>query len=320
MELIELTSYTHEEKFHIAKNHLIPKQAKRHGLNGRTLRIQDNAIHALIDGYTREAGVRKLERAVAALCRRAAVQVASEEKKRVTVLASDLENLLGPQKYKQEALRPRDEVGVVTGLAWTSVGGETMPVEVAVMDGTGKLELTGSLGDVMKESAHAAVSFIRSHAAALHIDQNFYKEKDIHIHVPEGAVPKDGPSAGITLATALVSALTDVPVRRDLAMTGEITLRGRVLPIGGLKEKSMAAYRTGVKTVVIPADNLPDLAEIDPAVKAGVEFVPASELSTVFHTALLPQTNQPDAAAPDTEKPADPVPHINPRQQPAVAQ
>lgn len=320
MELIELTSYTHEEKFHIAKNHLIPKQAKRHGLNGRTLRIQDNAIHALIDGYTREAGVRKLERAVAALCRRAAVQVASEEKKRVTVLASDLENLLGPQKYKQEALRSRDEVGVVTGLAWTSVGGETMPVEVAVMDGTGKLELTGSLGDVMKESAHAAVSFIRSHAAALHIDQNFYKEKDIHIHVPEGAVPKDGPSAGVTLATALVSALTDVPVRRDLAMTGEITLRGRVLPIGGLKEKSMAAYRTGVKTVVIPADNLPDLAEIDPAVKAGVEFVPASELSTVFHTALLPQTNQPDAAAPDTEKPADPVPHINPRQQPAVAQ
>ena len=320
MELIELTSYTHEEKFHIAKNHLIPKQAKRHGLNGRTLRIQDNAIHALIDGYTREAGVRKLERAVAALCRRAAVQVASEEKKRVTVLASDLENLLGPQKYKQEALRPRDEVGVVTGLAWTSVGGETMPVEVAVMDGTGKLELTGSLGDVMKESARAAVSFIRSHAAALHIDQNFYKEKDIHIHVPEGAVPKDGPSAGVTLATALVSALTDVPVRRDLAMTGEITLRGRVLPIGGLKEKSMAAYRTGVKTVVIPADNLPDLAEIDPAVKAGVEFVPASELSTVFHTALLPQTNQPDAAAPDTEKPADPVPHINPRQQPAVAQ
>ena len=195
-----------------------------------------------------------------------------------------------------------------------------MPGDVAVMDCSGKLEVTGSLGDVMKESARAAVSFIRSHAAALHIDQNFYKEKDIHIHVPEGAVPKDGPSAGVTLATALVSALTDVPVRRDLAMTGEITLRGRVLPIGGLKEKSMAAYRTGVKTVVIPADNLPDLAEIDPAVKAGVEFVPASELSTVFHTALLPQTNQPDAAAPDTEKPADPVPHINPRQQPAVAQ
>ena len=172
----------------------------------------------------------------------------------------------------------------------------------------------------MKESAQAGISYIRSVSEKYHLPENTFTEYDFHIHIPEGAVPKDGPSAGVTLATALVSALTDVPVRRDLAMTGEITLRGRVLPIGGLKEKSMAAYRTGVKTVVIPADNLPDLAEIDPAVKAGVEFVPASELSTVFHTALLPQTNQPDAAAPDTEKPADPVPHINPRQQPAVAQ
>lgn len=320
MELIELASYTHEEKFHIAKDHLIPKQTKRHGLSGRTLRIQDDALHALIDGYTREAGVRKLERAVASLCRRAAVQIADGEKKRVTVTAGELESFLGPQKFKPETILPRDEIGVVTGLAWTSVGGETMPVEVAVMDGTGKLELTGSLGDVMKESAHAAVSFIRSHADALHIDKNFYKEKDIHIHVPEGAVPKDGPSAGVTLATALVSALTDVPVRRDLAMTGEITLRGRVLPIGGLKEKSMAAYRTGVKTVVIPADNVPDLAEIDPAVRAGVEFVPASELSTVFRTALLPQNSQQNAAPEEAEAPVDPVPHIKPRQQPTVAQ
>lgn len=320
MELIELASYTHEEKFHIAKDHLIPKQTKRHGLSGRTLRIQDDALHALIDGYTREAGVRKLERAVASLCRRAAVQIADGEKKRVTVTAGELESFLGPQKFKPETILPRDEIGVVTGLAWTSVGGETMPVEVAVMDGTGKLELTGSLGDVMKESAHAAVSFIRSHADALHIDKNFYKEKDIHIHVPEGAVPKDGPSAGVTLATALVSALTDVPVRRDLAMTGEITLRGRVLPIGGLKEKSMAAYRTGVKTVVIPADNVPDLAEIDPAVRAGVEFVPASELSTVFRTALLPQNSQQNAAPEEAEAPVDHVPHIKPRQQPTVAQ
>lgn len=320
MELIELASYTHEEKFHIAKKHLIPKQAKRHGLNGRTLRIHDDAIHALIDGYTREAGVRKLERAIASLCRRAAVQVAGEAQKRVTVTAGELESLLGPQKYKPEAIRPHDEVGVVTGLAWTSVGGETMPVEVAVMDGSGKLELTGSLGDVMKESAHAAVSFIRSHADMLHVDQNFYKEKDIHIHVPEGAVPKDGPSAGVTLATALVSALTGMPVRRDLAMTGEITLRGRVLPIGGLKEKSMAAYRTGVKTVVIPADNVPDLAEIDPAVKAGVEFVPASELSTVLRTALLSAGQKKDAAPEEKEAPTEPVPHIQQRQQPAVAQ
>lgn len=318
MELIELASYTHEEKFHIAKNHLIPRQAKRHGLSGRTLRIRDDAIHTLIDGYTREAGVRKLERAIASLCRRAAVQIADEAQKRVTVTSGELEGLLGPQKFKPEAIRSRDEVGVATGLAWTSVGGETMPVEVAVMDGTGKLELTGSLGDVMKESAHAAVSFIRSHANALQIDQNFYKEKDIHIHVPEGAVPKDGPSAGVTLATALVSALTDVPVRRDLAMTGEITLRGRVLPIGGLKEKSMAAYRTGVKTVVIPADNVPDLAEIDPVVRAGVEFVPASELSTVFRTALLSEKQQTNTAQEET--PADPIPHIKPRQQPVVAQ
>ena len=211
-------------------------------------------------------------------------------------------------------------MGVCTGLAWTSVGGELLKIEVVVCEGKGKLVLTGQLGDVMKESALAAFTYIRSRAKELGLPADFNEKVDIHIHVPEGAVPKDGPSAGVTLATALVSALTDVPVRRDLAMTGEITLRGRVLPIGGLKEKSMAAYRTGVKTVVIPADNLPDLAEIDPAVKAGVEFVPASELSTVFHTALLPQTNQPDAAAPDTEKPADPVPHINPRQQPAVAQ
>lgn len=320
MELIELASYTHEEKYHIAKNHLIPRQAKRHGLNGRTLRIRDDAIRALIDGYTREAGVRKLERAIASLCRRAAVQIAGEEQKRVTVAAGELEGLLGPQKYKPEAIRPHDEVGVVTGLAWTSVGGETMPVEVAVMDGTGQLELTGSLGDVMKESAHAAVSFIRSHADMLHVNQNFYKEKDIHIHVPEGAVPKDGPSAGVTLATALVSALTNVPVRRDLAMTGEITLRGRVLPIGGLKEKSMAAYRTGVKIMVIPADNVPDLAEIDPAVRAGVEFVPASELATVFHTALLPADRQAGAPQEETQARVEPVPHIKPRQQPAMAQ
>ncbi len=323
MELIELASYTHEEKFYIAKNHLVPKQAKRHGLNGRSLRIQDSAIHALIDGYTREAGVRKLERAIASLCRGAAVQIADGEKKRVTIAADDLERFLGPKKFKPEVIRSHDEVGVVTGLAWTSVGGETMPVEVAVMDGTGKLELTGSLGDVMKESAHAAVSFIRSHADTLHVDKNFYKEKDIHIHVPEGAVPKDGPSAGVTLATALVSALTNMPVRRDLAMTGEITLRGRVLPIGGLKEKSMAAYRTGVKTVVIPADNVPDLAEIDPAVKAGVEFVPASELSTVFRTALLPQSGRTDTPTEQAEKTgpaADAMPHIKPRQQPSVAQ
>ena len=233
---------------------------------------------------------------------------------------TNLHKYLGKEKYQYQMANETDEVGIVRGLAWTSVGGVTLQIEVNVMPGKGQITLTGKLGDVMKESARTGISYIRSIGESYGLEEDYFEKHDIHIHIPEGAVPKDGPSAGITLATALVSALTDVPVRRDLAMTGEITLRGRVLPIGGLKEKSMAAYRTGVKTVVIPADNLPDLAEIDPAVKAGVEFVPASELSTVFHTALLPQTNQPDAAAPDTEKPADPVPHINPRQQPAVAQ
>ncbi|BCI61084.1 Lon protease 1 [Eubacteriaceae bacterium CHKCI005] len=286
MEIIRLGSYTQEEKFHIAKEHLIPQERKRHGLNGRTLKFDDAAIHDLIGGYTREAGVRGLNREIASLCRKAAKIIAGEEAKSVSVTSSNLEELLGPKRFRRENDGRKDEVGVVTGLAWTSVGGETMPVEVAVMDGVGKVELTGSLGNVMKESARAAVSYIRAHADVLGVERDFYKTKDIHIHVPEGAVPKDGPSAGVTITTALVSALTGIPVKGDVAMTGEITLRGRVIPIGGLKEKTMAALRSGIKTVVIPMDNQPDLAELSDTVRENLHFVPADRLETVLETAL----------------------------------
>ena len=287
MEVIELGSYTAEEKFHIAKKHLIPKQLKKHGLTARQLHFTDGAIRAVIDGYTREAGVRRLEQQIASVCRKAAKRIAGGET-RITVKESDLGELLGNPKYKEEKLRDTDEVGVVNGLAWTSVGGELLEVEAAVLDGTGKLELTGSLGDVMKESAHAAMSYVRSRADKLEIDSKFYKNKDIHIHCPEGAVPKDGPSAGVTMTTALVSALTGAPVRRNVAMTGEVTLRGRVLPIGGLKEKSMAAYIRGIDMVIIPKANVPDLDEVDNAVKAAVRFVPVSHVDEVLDIALLP--------------------------------
>lgn len=287
MEIIELSGYTNEEKFNIAKKHLVPKQAKLHGLNGRTFKINDKALYALIDGYTREAGVRKLEQKIAALCRKAAAQIVGGEAKSLTVKEGDLEKLLGPKKYLPLSVDKEAEVGVVNGLAWTSVGGEMLQVEAAVFDGTGKVELTGSLGDVMKESAMAAVSFIRSKADKYGIDHNFYKEKDIHIHVPEGAVPKDGPSAGVTMATALLSALTNTPVNQFVAMTGEISLRGRVLPIGGLREKTMAAYRMGIKTVIIPQKNVPDLSEIDEKVRAALKFVPVTELDEVFEQALV---------------------------------
>lgn len=287
MEIIELPSYTNEEKFHIAKEHLIPKQAKLHGLNGRTFKINDKALYALIDGYTREAGVRKLEQKIAALCRKAAAEIVGGEAKSLTVRESNLEKLLGPKKYVPLSIDNEAEVGVVNGLAWTSVGGEMLQVEAAVFDGTGKVELTGSLGDVMKESAMAAVSYIRSNADKYGIDPKFYKEKDIHIHVPEGAVPKDGPSAGVTMATALLSALTQIPVNRFVAMTGEISLTGRVLPIGGLREKTMAAYRMGIKTVVIPKKNVPDLAETDEKVRVAIEFIPVERLDEVFDAALI---------------------------------
>jgi ATP-dependent Lon protease len=286
MEVIELYSYTHEEKFNIAKKHLIPKQIKQHGLKANNLRISDDALRQIIDGYTREAGVRKLERKIAAISRVAAVGVAQEDFQRMTVTPANLETILGPAKFKPED-DYKDEVGAVNGLAWTSVGGEMLKIEVAIVPGKGKVELTGSLGGVMKESAKAAVTYIRSRAGELLIDEEFYKTKDIHIHVPQGAVPKDGPSAGAAIATALASALTGTPVHGKVAMTGEISLRGKVLPIGGLKEKTMAAYRAGMTKVLVPKDNEADLFEVDDIVKSSVEFVIAEKLEDVFDTAFI---------------------------------
>ena len=287
MEIIELGSYTDEEKMMIAKNHLISKQLQKHGLKKSQLRITDEAIREIIACYTRESGVRNLERAFGEICRKAAIQIVSqEEPKRITVMGSNLERFLGVRKFLPDRLPCADQVGLVTGLAWTSVGGETLEVEVNVMDGSGKLELTGNLGDVMKESAHAALSYIRANACALNINPDFYKTKDIHVHFPEGAVPKDGPSAGVTVCTAIVSALTGLTVRRDVAMTGEISLRGRVMRIGGLKEKTMAALRHGVRTVIIPADNERDLEEIDQTVRRQLNFISAQTMDTVLEAAL----------------------------------
>lgn len=286
MELIELPSYTAEEKFHIAKEHLIPKQIKEHGLKAAQLRIDDQAIHDMIQFYTKEAGVRTLERTIASICRKAAKKIASGEAKRVSVKPKDLQDMLGIKKYLPDLSSKQNQVGVVNGLAWTSVGGVLMPLEVIVLPGTGKIEVTGSLGDVMKESAKIAVSYVRSVAEKYNIDPEFYKTKDLHIHAPEGAVPKDGPSAGVTMTTALVSALSGIPVRADVAMTGEITLHGKVLPIGGLREKTMAAYKAEIKTVCIPAANKPDLEEVDDVVRDSIKFVYAEDLSTVLDTAL----------------------------------
>ena len=289
MEVIELNSYTDEEKLMIAKNHLIPKQLGKHGLKKAQLKISDDALRAAIEGWTRESGVRNLERLIAKLCRKADLKlVEDEELKKVTVTPKNLAEFLGTRYYQPEELPDEDPVGLVTGLAWTSVGGETLEVEVNVMDGSGKIELTGNLGLVMQESARAAVSYIRAHAHELGIDPDFYKNKDIHVHFPEGAIPKDGPSAGVTVTTAIVSALTGRTVRRDVAMTGEISLRGRVMAIGGLKEKTMAALRHGVKTVIIPAANERDLADIDQTVRSKLHFVIAREIGTVLETALNP--------------------------------
>ena len=292
MEVIELTSYTDEEKLQIAHRYLLPKQMKEHGIKKTALRVSDEAIRAVISGYTRESGVRSLERQMGALCRKAAMRLVTEKVKRVSITPDDLEALLGPRRYLPPAL-DKDPVGVVNGLAWTEVGGELLEVEVNVMEGSGKLELTGNLGDVMKESAHAAISCIRSRCAQLGVAPDFYKTKDIHIHFPEGAVPKDGPSAGIAITTAVVSALTGQKVRSDVAMTGEITLRGRVLAIGGLKEKTMAAKRSGIRTVIIPKENQRDLAEIDPTVRESLRFVPVETIDAVLAEALcLPVPQQ----------------------------
>ncbi|MBQ4100082.1 MAG: endopeptidase La, partial [Oscillospiraceae bacterium] len=266
--------------------HLLKKQLLANGMEKGRLKIADKALKDIIRFYTREAGVRVLEREIATLCRKAAKKIVSDDVKKVSFSDKNLEEFLGPKKYRPETILENDEVGVVTGLAWTSVGGETMQIEVSIMDGTGKIELTGSLGDVMKESAKTAISYVRTRADEFSIDKEFYKNKDIHIHAPEGAVPKDGPSAGVTMTTAIISALTGIPVRREVAMTGEVTLRGRVLTIGGLKEKTMAAYRSGVKTVIIPKDNVPDLAEVEEVVKQNINFVPADNMDIVLKTAL----------------------------------
>ena len=286
MEVIELTSYTDEEKLQIARRYLLPKQMKEHGIAKGALRVSDEAIRAIIAGYTKESGVRTLERTLGKLCRKAAMRLVSKTVKRVSVTDENLEEFLGVRRFLPPVL-DKDPVGVVNGLAWTEVGGELLEVEVNVMEGSGKLELTGNLGEVMKESAHAAISCIRSRAAQLGVDPDFYKTKDIHIHFPEGAVPKDGPSAGVAITTAVVSALTGVRVRSDVAMTGEVTLRGRVLAIGGLKEKTMAAKRSGIRTVIIPRDNQRDLEEIDPVVREALRFVPAETVDTVLAEALL---------------------------------
>ena len=285
MEVIELPSYTEEEKRRIALNHLLPRQMDKHGLKKGQLVISEEMLAKVITGYTREAGVRRLERVLAKLCRKAARHIA-DGGRRLTVSNRNIEELLGVAPFKKDVVSAKDEVGIVNGLAWTSVGGEMLEVEVAVVPGTGKIEVTGNLGTVMQESAKAAVTFVRSRAEQLSIDPMFYKNNDLHIHFPEAAIPKDGPSAGVTITTAIISALTEAPVRHDVAMTGEVTLRGRVLPIGGLREKTMAAYRAGIKTIVIPKDNESDLQDIEPVVRENVAFVVAEHMDTVMETAI----------------------------------
>ena len=288
MEVIEISGYTEEEKLQIAKRHLLPEEIKEHGLPPRAVRIGDRVLRELITGYTMEAGVRILRRTIGKVVRKSAVTMLDEGPERVTVTEKVLRTYLGAPKYHYDRAERRPEIGVVCGLAWTSVGGDTLKVEVSTMPGTGTLELTGSLGDVMKESARAARSWVRAHAAQFEIPQDFYKTTDIHIHVPEGAVPKDGPSAGVTITTALVSALTGRPVRQNVAMTGEITLRGRVLPIGGLKEKLLAAHRAGIDTVVIPKENEPDLEKVPDNVKSRMRIETAETIGEVLKVALLP--------------------------------
>lgn len=285
MDVIEIPGYTREEKFEIAKRHLVKKQTLKHGLTSKTFKIDDEVIKNLIDFYTREAGVRKLERKIAGLCRKAAKKIAEGETK-VRVTAKNLTDFLGKHKYSSTDILQNSEVGIINGLAWTSVGGEVMQMEVLVVEGTGKIELTGSLGDVMKESAVAAVTWVRANAEKYNIDTEFYKNKDIHIHATESAVPKDGPSAGVTIATGLISALSETPIKNTVAMTGEITIKGRVLPIGGLIEKSMAAYTAGIKTVIIPKKNEADLQEISQTVLGEIEFVPVERIEQVLEIAL----------------------------------
>lgn len=292
MEVIEIAGYTALEKLNIATRYIFPKQLELHGLKKQNLKIEPHVIEEIIEGYTREAGVRNLEREIANVCRKAANAIVSDDRKTVSITSGNLKKFLGAKRFSFDQMKEKDEIGVVTGLAWTRVGGDTLSIEVNVMDGTGRVELTGSLGDVMKESAKAAISYIRSKADFYGINPDFYKTKDIHIHVPEGATPKDGPSAGITMATALISALTGRPAFKDVAMTGEITLRGRVLPIGGLKSKLLAAYRAGIKTVIIPLENKQNLDEIPDTVKDNIKIIPVSAIEKVISIALEQQPSK----------------------------
>jgi ATP-dependent Lon protease len=287
MEMIYIPGYTEEEKKHIALNHLLPKQMKDHGLSKKELQVQDDAVLKVVRRYTREAGVRNLEREMATVCRKAAKVIVSGEKKKVVVTEKTLEQLLGNPKFRYGLAEVEDQVGVATGLAWTSVGGDTLSIEVTALPGKGKLTLTGKLGEVMKESAQAAFSYIRSKSEQLDIDPDFHEKTDIHIHVPEGAIPKDGPSAGITMATALVSALSGKAVSKVVGMTGEITLRGRVLPIGGLKEKSLAAHRAGLKNIIIPKDNEKDIDDIPESVRNELTFYPVEHMDEVLKHAIV---------------------------------
>ena len=287
MELIEVTSYTENEKLHIAKEHLLAKQMERNGIRPEQLSITDKALAKIISGYTREAGVRNLERKLGEICRKAARPLYEGEKEKIKVTEQNLEKFLGKEKYSFDKKNDTDEVGIVRGLAWTSVGGDTLEIEVNIMPGKGEFQLTGQLGDVMKESAQAGISYIRSVSEEYHIPKKFFQENDIHIHIPEGAVPKDGPSAGITMATAMLSAITKTPVRADVAMTGEITLRGRVLPIGGLKEKTLAAKNAGIKTICVPKKNEKDIDEISPEIKKGLEIVFVEQMKDVLDVAFV---------------------------------
>lgn len=302
MEIVEMKIYTRAEKFSIARHHLIPKQEKRHGLSGRTLKIDDGALYAIIDEYTSEAGVRQLERMIAKCCRRAAKEIVCDGKKSVRVSIKNLSDYVGTERMSKDRILPENEVGTVCGMAYTELGGEIMRIEALALDGAGKIELTGSLGNVMRESAQAAMSFVRSRASSLGIDPEFYKKKDIHIHFPEGAVPKDGPSAGVAIAVAIVSELTGIAVRRDVAMTGEITLRGRVLAIGGLREKTMAAYLAGVKTIILPEENRKDESEILPEVKENVEIIYISSADEAVRLALCAEPKAAEQAAKGDEK------------------
>ena len=294
MEIIEISGYTSEEKFHIAKKHLIPKMLKEHNMESNKIIFSDSSINCVIESYTRESGVRSLERKIASVIRKAITEMVEKNKETTSVTTAHVKRYLGVVLYTYDRAEKYDKVGVVTGLAWTGYGGDTLPVEVSSMEGTGKLELTGQLGDVMKESAKAGYSYIRANVAKYNIDKDFYKNKDIHIHVPEGAVPKDGPSAGVTMITAMISALTNKKVRHNVAMTGEITLTGRVLPIGGLKEKSLAAYRAGIDTIIIPKENEKDIQEIPKSIKSKLKFIIASKVEDVLENALIGEINNGD--------------------------